>query len=69
MPPCTTDELEDFPRRMREWLSNVMGELAQRGEVNENYQRMAREAEVGRIDTLTHTCMYTTHYIRVHLSL
>jgi len=30
IPQCQQDELDDFPRRMREWLFNVMKEMADR---------------------------------------
>lgn len=42
---CTEDEMNDFPRRMREWLFNVMQDLAQRHELNEGFLRLEKEAE------------------------
>ena len=36
----------DFPRRMREWLFNVMQELADRRELSYHYQLLKKEAEV-----------------------
>ena len=46
IPECTEDELEDFPRRMREWLFNVMRELAERGELTPHYKELEQEAQV-----------------------
>ena len=43
---CQPDELVDFPRRMREWLYNVMKELSERKEISYYYQKMEKEAEV-----------------------
>lgn len=41
---CTPDERLDFPRRMREWLSNVMADLADREELSKTYIEMNQEA-------------------------
>ena len=46
IPPCDADELDDFPRRMRDWLINVMAELADRKELSYFYQEMKKKAEV-----------------------
>ena len=46
IPQCREDELEDFPRRMREWLFNVMRELAERDELSPHYKELEKEAEV-----------------------
>ncbi|XP_067133435.1 SPARC-like [Centruroides vittatus] len=43
--PCRKEELEDFPRRMREWLFNVMQDLARRAELKEPYIQLENEAE------------------------
>lgn len=43
--PCTTEELEDFPRRMRDWLFNVMKDLAERHELSDDYTKLEQEAE------------------------
>ena len=48
IPECTEDELEDFPRRMREWLFNVMRELAERDELTPHYKELEQEAQVRR---------------------
>ena len=45
-PRCTEDDLSDFPRRMREWLFNVMKELAERREISFYYQELQKQAEV-----------------------
>jgi len=45
MPQCTEQEMGDFPRRMRDWLFNVMRELADRRELSPHYLQMEREAE------------------------
>ena len=36
----------DFPRRMREWLFNVMTELSERKELSYHYRKMEKEAKV-----------------------
>lgn len=45
MPTCQTSEMVDFPRRMRDWLFNVMRDMAERRELTPHYLRMEREAE------------------------
>ncbi|XP_050050622.2 SPARC [Dermacentor andersoni] len=45
LPKCADEEMEDFPRRMREWLFNVMQDLARRHELNEPYKKLEEEAE------------------------
>uniref|UniRef100_A0A1L8E3J1 Putative matricellular protein osteonectin/sparc/bm-40 n=1 Tax=Nyssomyia neivai TaxID=330878 RepID=A0A1L8E3J1_9DIPT len=45
MPECTEEEMNDFPRRMRDWLFNVMRDLAERQELNQHYLNMEIEAE------------------------
>jgi len=42
---CTPDEKADFPRRMRDWMFNVMQDLADREELSPYYLRMEKEAE------------------------
>lgn len=37
--------MDDFPRRMRDWLFNIMRELADRQELSPHYLQMEREAE------------------------
>lgn len=45
IPECIPDEMEDFPRRMKEWLFNIMKDLADRSELKEEYVELEREAE------------------------
>lgn len=45
MPDCTGEEMSDFPRRMRDWLFNIMRDLADRQELSPYYLKMEREAE------------------------
>uniref|UniRef100_A0A1B6DH33 SPARC/Testican calcium-binding domain-containing protein n=1 Tax=Clastoptera arizonana TaxID=38151 RepID=A0A1B6DH33_9HEMI len=45
MPECKEDEMADFPRRMRDWLFNIMRDLADREELSQHYLNMEREAE------------------------
>ncbi|XP_013112968.1 SPARC [Stomoxys calcitrans] len=42
---CTEEEMKDFPRRVRDWLFNVMRDLAERDELTEHYMQMELEAE------------------------
>ncbi|KAH8332595.1 hypothetical protein KR074_006697 [Drosophila pseudoananassae] len=42
---CTEEDMKDFPRRMRDWLFNVMRDLAERDELTEHYMQMELEAE------------------------
>ncbi|XP_011505492.1 PREDICTED: SPARC [Ceratosolen solmsi marchali] len=45
MPPCKEEDKIDFPRRMRDWLFNIMRDLADRQELPQHYVKMQREAE------------------------
>ncbi|KDR16367.1 SPARC isoform X2 [Zootermopsis nevadensis] len=45
MPECSTEQMADFPRRMRDWLFNIMRDLADRQELTPYYLKMEREAE------------------------
>lgn len=45
MPECTEEEMNDFPRRMRDWLFNVMRDLAERDELSDHYKTMQIENE------------------------
>lgn len=45
IPECHQEELADFPRRMRDWMFNVMKELAERKEISAHYQKLEKEAE------------------------
>ena len=45
IPECEPEELVDFPRRMKEWLFNVMEELAERSELSPYYKDLQIEAK------------------------
>ncbi|CAH2085911.1 unnamed protein product [Euphydryas editha] len=45
MPECSESEMSDFPRRMRDWLFNIMRDMAERRELSPHYLHMEREAE------------------------
>lgn len=45
IPECTEEEMSDFPRRMRDWLYNIMRDLADRQELTPHYYKMEQEAE------------------------
>ncbi|XP_050349018.1 SPARC isoform X2 [Nymphalis io] len=45
MPECLESEMSDFPRRMRDWLFNIMRDMAERRELSPHYLHMEREAE------------------------
>lgn len=45
VPQCTADEMADFPRRMRDWLFNVMRDLADRHDLSPHFLKLEREAE------------------------
>lgn len=44
-PDCNSEELYDFPRRMREWLFTVMRDMAARQMLSNKYQQLEEEAE------------------------
>jgi len=45
MPMCKEEDMLDFPRRMRDWLFNIMRDLADRQELPSHFLKMQREAE------------------------
>jgi len=45
LPECTADEMVDFPRRMRDWLFNIMRDLADRHDLSPHFLKLEREAE------------------------
>ncbi|XP_014295821.1 SPARC [Microplitis demolitor] len=45
MPMCKEEDMMDFPRRMRDWLFNIMRDLADRQELPSHFLKMQREAE------------------------
>ena len=42
---CESGELEDFPRRMTEWLFSIMRDLADRQSLSNHYLKLEKEAE------------------------
>ncbi|XP_064117959.1 SPARC-like isoform X2 [Macrobrachium nipponense] len=42
---CQESELEDFPRRMKEWLFSIMRDMADRKSLSEHYLALEQEAE------------------------
>lgn len=42
---CTAEEMVDFPRRMRDWLFNIMRDLADRHDLSPHFLQLEREAE------------------------
>ncbi|CAG5075910.1 Similar to ost-1: SPARC (Caenorhabditis elegans) [Cotesia congregata] len=45
MPMCKEEDMMDFPRRMRDWLFNIMRDMADRQELPTHFLKMQREAE------------------------
>lgn len=45
MKDCSTEDMADFPRRMRDWLFNVMRDMADREELSPYFLKLEREAE------------------------
>lgn len=45
IPECESGELEDFPRRMTEWLFSIMRDLADRQSLSNHYLKLEKEAE------------------------
>ena len=46
LPECEEGELEDFPRRMREWLYNVMEELSEKSQLPSYFEDLKKESKV-----------------------
>lgn len=44
-PKCDEEDLTDFPRRMREWLFNVMRDMSDRAILDPYYRKLEQEAE------------------------
>ncbi|KAL1122106.1 hypothetical protein AAG570_003512, partial [Ranatra chinensis] len=55
---CTEDQMADFPRRMRDWLFNVMRDLADREELSPYYLKMEREAEANYTKRWTNAAIW-----------
>jgi len=45
---CTDAEFADFPRRMREWLFNIMRDMAKTKALPEPYMKLEKQAEVSQ---------------------
>merc|ERR1712212_388947 len=45
LPKCSKEEFSDFPRRMREWLFNVMRDMSDRQILDDKYRGLEKEAE------------------------
>lgn len=58
MPSCRKEEMADFPRRMRDWLFNIMRDLADRKELPEHYLQMEREAETNMTRRWTNAAIW-----------
>jgi hypothetical protein len=58
MPECSEDDMADFPRRMRDWLFNVMRDLASRNELSDTYLEMNHEAETNMTKRWTNAAIW-----------
>uniref|UniRef100_A0A182MU53 SPARC/Testican calcium-binding domain-containing protein n=1 Tax=Anopheles culicifacies TaxID=139723 RepID=A0A182MU53_9DIPT len=58
MPECNENDLADFPRRMRDWLFNVMHDLAVRNELPEAYMELEHEAETNMTKRWTNAAIW-----------
>ncbi|XP_062539354.1 SPARC [Armigeres subalbatus] len=58
MPDCSENDLSDFPRRMRDWLFNVMRDLAVRNELPEAYMELEQEAETNLTKRWTNAAIW-----------
>ncbi|CAG9765317.1 unnamed protein product [Ceutorhynchus assimilis] len=58
MPECKESEMADFPRRMRDWLFNVMRDLADRRELSPRYYEMEKDAESNMTRRWTNAAMW-----------
>jgi len=58
MKKCGENEMADFPRRMRDWLFNVMRDLADRNELPAHYLKMEREAETNMTKRWTNAAVW-----------
>jgi hypothetical protein len=47
---CDPEELIDFPRRMKEWLFNIMEELQERSELSEFYSKLQKQSEISDLN-------------------
>uniref|UniRef100_A0A2M4AF79 Putative matricellular protein osteonectin/sparc/bm-40 n=3 Tax=Anopheles triannulatus TaxID=58253 RepID=A0A2M4AF79_9DIPT len=58
MVECSESDLADFPRRMRDWLFNVMHDLASRNELPEPYRALEHEAETNLTKRWTNAAIW-----------
>ncbi|ETN64086.1 bm-40 precursor [Anopheles darlingi] len=58
MVECSESDLADFPRRMRDWLFNVMHDLASRNELPEPYLELEHEAETNMTKRWTNAAIW-----------
>lgn len=61
---CTDEEMSDFPRRMRDWLFNVMNDLAQNEEFPSQYKTLQTEAESNMTRRWVNICLLL-HYFQI----
>lgn len=50
--------MADFPRRMRDWLFNIMRDLADRSELSNHFLKMEREAETNMTRRWTNAAIW-----------
>ena len=50
IPTCEPEELIDFPRRMKEWLFNIMEELQERSELSEFYSKLQKQSQISDLN-------------------
>lgn len=50
--------MADFPRRMRDWLFNIMRDLADRQELPERYKKLEKEAEMNHARRWTNAVIW-----------
>jgi len=58
LPTCEEEELQDFPRRMREWLFAVMRDMASRNLLARQYKQMEKEAELDQSHKWTNAVVW-----------
>jgi len=57
-PECDSEELYDFPRRMREWLFTVMRDMAARQLLSSKYQALEKEGEADATQQWTNAVVW-----------
>lgn len=58
MPECTENEMADFPRRMRDWLFNIMKDMADREELSPHFMKLQREGETNMTKRWTNAAVW-----------